>query len=175
MCRGDGKYYPWMWWQSKKDFYINWPHTKTCTEINRRVSKALFCNFPILKHLPPLRTLNSASLLWRPCSSIQAHLIAPKLNCGPELPLPHPGTKEARESLLTDKFQATRHYVSFREAREAVEAAAPYHSTVLGFLREKFDSGLSIRNNSLSPEQNFSPLTNTNSPDKSCLPFALVA
>lgn len=51
----------------------------------------------------------------------------------------------------------------------------PVSQHLWGFLREKFDSGLSIRNSSVSPEQNFSPLMDTNSHDGSCLIFALAA
>lgn len=134
--------------------HINWPHTKTCTEISRSVSKALLWNFPIQRHSSSQST--ELGLLVRetlqqhpgPSNSAQAKLWP---RTPPELPQHHPGIKEAPGEPADWQIPSNKSLCF-------LQGGCGGCGTVLGFLREKSDSGLSIRNNSLSPEQNFSPL-----------------
>lgn len=86
------------------------------------------------------------------------------------MPQDRSGTQEARGA-LADRLAGRQGNTSQCFFGEVLVS---YHS-ILGFLREKFDSGFSIRNSSESPEQSFSPLMDTNSHDNLHCLFAVAA
>lgn len=136
------------------------PQTKTFMEIYRRVSKAPWCPFFHPEAFPasqedfrrfPIRETLQAP---RP----PAWLNAPELKHWQELP---------RAALARSYGTPQAACLGFLQG--CCGGCGPVSQHLFGFLREKFDTGLSIRNSSMSLEQNLSPLMDTNSREGSCL------